>query len=61
MNEQQKLSDQVISEVNLLELLNVEQPVLDNLRREKNFPCIRLNNRSRVYMTDKVLEWLKQK
>ena len=59
MEEHSKLSDQVMSEVSLLELLNVEQPTLDRLRREKGFPFIRLNARCRVYLADEVLEWLK--
>ena len=59
-NQMQRLKDQVISEVDLLELLNVEQPTLDRLRREKDFPYIRLNAKCRVYLADEVLGWLKQ-
>ena len=54
------LRDQVLSEVDLLELLNVEQQTLDTLRREKNFPYIRLNIKCRVYLASEVLDWLKQ-
>lgn len=60
MQEQLKLSEAVISEVDLLELLNIEKPALDGLRREKGFPFIRLNAKTRVYLADEVLEWLKQ-
>ncbi len=59
-NQKQTLGDQVLSEVSLLELLNVEQPTLDSLRREKGFPFIRLNVKCRVYLADDVLGWLKQ-
>jgi len=59
-NQKQTLGDQVLSEVSLLELLNVEQPALDSLRREKEFPFIRLNSKRRVYLTDDVIDWLKQ-
>jgi len=59
-NQKQTLGDQVLSEVSLLELLNVEQLALDSLRREKGFPFIRLNSKCRVYLADDVLDWLKQ-
>jgi hypothetical protein len=53
------LRNQVISEVDLLELLNVEQQTLDNLRRNKGLPYIRLSSKARVYLTEDVLGWLK--
>ena len=52
------LSQFVLSEVSLLELLNVEQPTLNKLRLEKGFPFVRLDSRNRVYLSDKVLDWL---
>ncbi len=55
MSVQSRLSDQVISEVNLLELLNVEQHVLDRLRRGKGFPYIRMDIKRRVSLTDQVV------
>ena len=55
-----KFNDLVFSEVELLEKLNIEQPSLDRLRREKGFPYIRLNIKCRVYLMDDVLDWLKQ-
>ena len=60
MEESQSLKEAVMSEVDLLELLNVEQHVLDNLRREKGFPFIRFTTKHRVYLASEVLEWLKQ-
>ena len=56
----QRFGDLVLSEVELLEKLNIEQPSLDRLRREKDFPYIRLNIKCRVYLTDDVLGWLKK-
>ena len=60
MQQQSSLRDQVLSEVDLLELLNVEQQTLDRLRRERGFPYIRLNAKCRGYLGDEVLDWLKQ-
>ena len=60
MEQRPRLRDQVLSEVDLLELLNVEQPLLDTLRREKGLPFIRLSMKHRVYLADEVLDWLKQ-
>jgi len=60
MQQDMKLKDQLLSEVDLLELLNVEQQTLDRLRREKGFPYVRLNAKCRVYLGDQVLDWLKQ-
>ena len=58
---ERRLSDQVLSEVSLLELLNIEQPQLDRLRRNKNFPYIRLNTKCRVYLASDVAAWLKER
>ena len=60
MENQNKPSDGVISEVDLLELLNIEQRTLDRLRREKGFPYVRLDQRNRVYLISEVTGWLKQ-
>lgn len=54
------LTDQVLSEVEMLEALNVEQRTLDILRREKDFPYIRLNLKCRVYLVNDVMDWLKR-
>ena len=50
----------VYSEDAILELLGVDKNTLDVLRREKGFPAVRLTVRSRVYLADQVLAWLKQ-
>ena len=52
------LSQEVLSEVDLLELLNIDKVTLDALRREKEFPYARLNLRNRVYISSDVLLWL---
>jgi len=44
----------------MLGLLGVDKETLDDLRREKGFPFVRLTTRSRVYLADEVLDWLKQ-
>ena len=54
------LRNQVISEVDLLELLNVEQPTLDRLRLEKGLSYIRLSRNARVYLVDEVVGWLRR-
>ncbi len=60
MSEQLRLSDQVISEVSLLKMLNVEKPTLDGLRLEKGLPFVRLSTKCRVYLANEVLDWLRQ-
>ncbi len=52
------LSQEVLSEVDLLDLLNIDKVTLDVLRREKEFPYARLNLRNRVYISSDVLLWL---
>ena len=54
------LEQVVYSEAAMLELLGVDKKTLDDLRREKGFPFVRLTARSRVYLADQVLDWLKQ-
>jgi len=58
-NQISKLNDQVVSEVDLLKILNIELPTLSALRLEKNFPVVRLNQRNRVYLVGDVMDWLK--
>lgn len=60
MEDNQKLKDLVLSEVDLLELLNIEKRTLDTLRLEKGLPFIRLSSKCRVYLAEQVLDWLKQ-
>jgi hypothetical protein len=50
----------VLSEVDLLELLNIEKPTLDALRQDEGFPFIRLNRKNRAYLVADVLGWLEQ-
>jgi len=57
---QQRFSDLVLSEVELLEKLNVELKTLSKLRLEKGLPYIRLDTRNRVYLAEEVLDWLKE-
>lgn len=55
-----KLAEEVLSEQDLMELLDVTRDQLDYLRLEKNFPCVYLGQRVRIYMADEVLKHLKQ-
>jgi len=55
------LEQLVYSEAAMLELLGIEKSTLDDLRREKGFPAVRLTTRARVYLADEVLAWLKQR
>lgn len=50
----------VYSEVAMLELLGVDKQTLDDLQREKAFPCVRLTTKARVYLAEEVLGWLKE-
>lgn len=54
-----RFQDEVWSEDALLEVLDVDRRTLDRLRRQKNFPCVRLTQRIRVYLAADVLAWLK--
>ena len=54
------LEHTVYSEVAMLELIGVDKGTLDDLRREKGFPFVRLTARARVYLADEVLDWLEQ-
>jgi len=53
------LEQLVYSEAAMLELLGIDKKTLDDLRREKGFPFVRLTARARVYLADEVLGWLK--
>lgn len=54
------LEQLVYSEAAMLELLGIDKKTLDDLRREKDFPFVRLTTRARVYLADEVLAWLKR-
>jgi translation initiation factor RLI1 len=53
------LAKDVISEFDLLRLLNINQTTLRGLYLDKGFPVVRLTVQSRVYLIDDVLAWLK--
>ena len=55
------LSEQVVSELDLLLTLNISRSTLDHLRLDKGFPTVRLSLQSRVYLIDSVVEWLKRR
>jgi len=61
MQEPQTLEEAVLSEADLLELLGIDKKTLDDLRREKDFPFVRLTTRTRVYLAKEVLGWLEQR
>ena len=54
------LEKEVWSEKAIMELLDVNRNQLDRLRNEKGFPCVHLGQRTRVYLADKVLDFLKR-
>ena len=54
------LEQLVYSEAAVFELLGIDKKTLDDLRREKGFPFVRLTARARVYLADEVLGWLKE-
>lgn len=54
-----ELSKKAISEYDLGLTLNVSRSTLDSLRLEKGFPFVRLSLKSRVYLVDSIIEWLK--
>ena len=58
---QKNIRQEVLSEVDLLELFNVERKTLDKLRREENLPYIRLDKFYRLYLSDEVLDWLRKR
>ena len=55
------LEQAVWSEGALLDLLGIDRKTLDYLRAEKGFPVVRVTVRSRVYLADDVLRWLKSR
>ena len=58
---QSNINQEVLSEVALLELLNIDKPALDKLRREENLPYVRLDKFYRVYLSEEVLDWLRKR
>ncbi len=56
----QTLAEQVWNEQQIMELLGVNRKQLDHLRLQKGFPCVRLGRTVRVYLTNEVLDFVKQ-
>lgn len=54
------LEQEVYPEGALLEALGLQKEVLDELRRNKGFPFVRINVRKRLYLRDEVLKWLEE-
>ena len=55
------IHQEVLSEVALLELLNVDKQTIDKLRREEDLPYVRLDRFYRVYLAEEVLDWLRKR
>ena len=55
------LEQLVYSDEDLCRVLGIDKGTLDDLRREKDFPFVRLTTRARVYLADEVLAWLKKR
>ena len=53
-----ELSKHVISEYDLLRILNIEQSVLRVLRYRGDFPVVTLNTHNRVYLIKDILAWM---
>ena len=49
--------DRLISEADLLKNLSLKKQELDQLRREKGLPYIRLSRKSRAYLLSDVMNW----
>jgi len=55
-----ELSKQVISEYDLLRVLNIERSCLDELRYKHDFPVVCLNRANRVYLLRDILGWMER-
>ena len=51
----------ILSEIKVLDLLNITIETLDTLRREQGFPYVKLTRRDRVYFLEDILEWLENR
>ncbi|GAI05757.1 unnamed protein product [marine sediment metagenome] len=56
----QTLEQQIWNEQAIMELLGVSRKQLDYLRLKKDFPCVRLGQRTRIYLANEVLDFIKQ-
>jgi hypothetical protein len=54
------LEQLVYSESAILKPSGIDKKGLDELRRERGFPFVRLTTRDRVYLAKDVLEWLEK-
>ena len=54
------LEQEVYPEGELLEALGLRKELLDELRRTKGFPFVRINVRKRLYLRGAVLKWLEE-
>jgi predicted DNA-binding transcriptional regulator AlpA len=52
--------DRLITEAELLKVLDLKKSDLDNLRREKGFPFVKFSQRKRAYFLSDVMEWAKK-
>ena len=59
MENQVDLEKEVWKEADLMTALGLTRTQLDHLRLNKDFPCVRLGQRSRVYLASEVLNYLK--
>jgi hypothetical protein len=48
----------VVSEVRLLEAINIPYTLLSTLRREHSFPYVRFTKVNRAYLVTDVVKWL---
>ena len=58
--ESQTLEETVYNEEDILNLLDITPNTLDNLRREKSFPFVRLTRVKRIYLAKDVLKWIEE-
>jgi len=55
-----KLEQQVLSEVVLMDILGLTKKQLDHLRWGKGLPYVSLQRKARVYIADDVLEFIER-
>ena len=51
---------EIISEEELLRILDISKDTLDKLRNKKGFPYVALTRTNRVYLTEDVHFWLER-
>jgi len=55
------LEQSVWNEQSVMELLGVTRQQMDGLRNRKGFPFVRLGQRIRVYLSEDILQWIKER